>query len=337
MFHIRENVIVLALVAHCGTPWLMRPSYVSATLPHASYPRLLPIRAEARVPPLRETPPQRIGLLIEPTPFTHVSGYSNRFKELLKYLGKANDVVEIVTVDDVETPPEKFGAYPINTISGFRFPLYNEICLTFDIKQRAVFKSMRRFKPELIHCTSPGFIVFIAVLTAKWLDVPLVLSYHTHLPIYTKEYVKFLPSNLGEAGAWQIIRWVHAQADLTLVTSPQMKEEFEANGVERVDVWRKGVDTDKFDPSFCSSEMRAELSDGHPDAPLLIYVGRLGSEKNLRELRQLLDAIPEARLALVGKGPAEAELKELFKGTNTKFMGLMSGLPLSQVFPKWRQ
>lgn len=232
----------------------------------------------------------------------------------------------------MEDPPESHEGYPINNIKGFRFPLYNDICLTFDVKQRAVWKSMSRFKPDIIHCTSPGFIVFIAIATAKFLNVPLILSYHTHLPMYTKQYLKMLPGTVGEAGAWQIIRWVHNRADLTLVTSPQMKEEMEANGVERVQVWRKGVDTEKFNRKFKSQEMRAELSDGDTEAPLLLYVGRLGNEKRLKELRSLLKAVPEARLALVGKGPAEEELKKYFKGTKTKFMGLMQGLRLSQAF-----
>ena len=54
-----------------------------------------------------------------------------------------------------------------------------------------------------------------------------------------------------------------------------MKEEMTANGVERVDVWRKGVDSEKFDPKFKSAAMRSELSDGHPEDPLLLYVGRV--------------------------------------------------------------
>jgi hypothetical protein len=177
----------------------------------------------------QQAPSMRIGLLVEPTPFTHVSGYSNRFQEMLLFLEKAGDEVEIVTVDDKERPPEYFASFRINTIKGFRFPLYTDICLTFDVKQRSVWKSMNRFKPDIIHCSSPGFIVFIALFTAKVLDVPLVLSYHTHLPQYTKEYVKMVPGSVGEAGAWQIIRWVHNRADLTLVTSPQVT--FEAHHI----------------------------------------------------------------------------------------------------------
>ena len=46
---------------------------------------------------------------------------------------------------------------------------------------------------------------------------------------------------------------------------------------ERIEVWQRGVDTSKFNPSYRSEAMRAQLSDGHPEAPLLVHVGRLGA------------------------------------------------------------
>ena len=58
---------------------------------------------------------------------------------------------------------------------------------------------------------------------------------------------------------------------------------------------------------------------------LLLYVGRLGTEKNIAMIKDVLERIPEARLAIVGAGPAEAELRAHFAGTDTVFMGLMCG------------
>jgi sulfoquinovosyltransferase len=82
-------------------------------------------------------------------PFTHVSGYSNRYKEMLKYLDKAGDVVEIVTTDDVPDAPGKFMDYNIHYTPGFRFPLYKHICLTTDLKMVAynVLKVRTRARP----------------------------------------------------------------------------------------------------------------------------------------------------------------------------------------------
>jgi len=41
-----------------------------------------------------------------------------------------------------------------------------------------------------------------------------------------------------------LVRSVHSFADMTLVTSPQLKEEVEAIGIERVDVWQKGINVE---------------------------------------------------------------------------------------------
>ena len=46
---------------------------------------------------------------------------------------------------------------------------------------------------------------------------------------------------------------------------------------ERIEVWQRGVDTIRFHPSYRSDSMRSRLSDGHPEAPLLVHVGRLGA------------------------------------------------------------
>lgn len=110
------------------------------------------------VPPLKARPPRKVALLIEPTPFTHISGYANRFNELLRYLSKAGDHVDILTVDSKtpkeELPTEAFG-YDIEHTQGFVFPLYNHISLTVDLPEMKGAKMMERRRPDLIHVTSP--------------------------------------------------------------------------------------------------------------------------------------------------------------------------------------
>lgn len=89
----------------------------------------------------------------------------------------------------------------------------------------------------------------------------------------------------------------------------------------RLEVWQRGVDTDMFNPRFRCDEMRSRMTDGHPDAPLLIHVGRLGAEKNLFVLKDMLQRLPGARLAFVGDGPSRKQLQEHFADMpNVKFM-----------------
>lgn len=175
-----------------------------------------------------------------------------------------------------------------------------------------------------------GFMVLAALFYSRVMRIPLLISYHTHLPSYGKNYLGFIPKI--EDFAWFLTRFVHTRADLTLVTSPQMRDELTSNGVPRVDVWRKGIDTERFDPKFKSDEWRSKMTDGNPDDFLMVYVGRLGAEKRLKDIKPMLEKIPNSRLAIVGAGPAEDELKQWFKGTKTVFTGQLSGDDLSSTF-----
>jgi len=208
------------------TPSYLHTSSSSSTTP-TSYTKkqLSKVRHDSPiVPPLTTTPPLKIALLVEPTPFTHVSGYSNRYNAMLTYLSKAGDNVEIVTTDDKpkdELPTESCG-FNISHTLGFRFPLYNHICLTFDLPDLKGLRVLERQKPDIIHVTSPGFFLFAGIMYSRLLKIPLVFAYHTHLPVYGKNYLPWVPGI--EEFSWKLIRWAHKRADLTLVTSSQMRK-----------------------------------------------------------------------------------------------------------------
>lgn len=140
---------------------------------------------------------------------------------------------------------------------------------------------------------------------AKKYNIPLVASYHTHLPQYLQHY------NLGafEGLLWELLKLAHNQAQLNLCTSTAMVEELVSHGIERVQLWQKGVDTDTFHPDCFSWQMRHRLSQGHPEAPLLLYVGRVSAEKEIDKIKPVLESIPQARLAIVGNGPAREQLE----------------------------
>ena len=78
--------------------------------------------------------------------------------------------------------------------------------------------------------------------------------------------------------------------------------------------------------------MRHRLSGGWPEAPLLVYVGRLGAEKKLESLRTVLDGNPGSRLAFVGGGPCRPMLEKHFEGYPVHFTGPLEGDELSEAF-----
>jgi len=163
---------------------------------------------------------------------------------------------------------------------------------------------------------------------AKQRNLPLLSSYHTDITQYAAALrLPFLtqPSRI-------FLRDVHNQAHVNLCTSQPMVNSARGLGIERVRLWPKAVDTELYQPRRRSPAMRERLSGGHPEDPLMVYVGRLSAEKRLDWLYAPVTTLPRVRLALVGAGPAEATLRARFAGTRTVFTGYMSGPELAAAY-----
>jgi glycosyltransferase involved in cell wall biosynthesis len=163
---------------------------------------------------------------------------------------------------------------------------------------------------------------------ARQLNVPVVASYHTDAPGFARRW------GLGLFAGWlsAYSRWIHNRADLTLCPSRCTQAQLEEQRFKRLMVWTRGVDTARFNPLHRSLSWRERLSGGHPEAPLLLYVGRVSFEKRIDWIRPVLQAIPEARLAIVGDGPARSSLQRLFADTPTQFIGYLRGHDLAQAY-----
>ena len=131
---------------------------------------------------------------------------------------------------------------------------------------------------------------------------------------------------------WELVKNTHNQAALNLCTSTVMIDELRSHGIERLDLWQRGVDTVQFHPRFKSDEMRSRLTQGHPKDILFLYVGRLSAEKEIQHILPVLQAIPNSRLALVGNGPYRQELERIFADTPTNFVGYLRGDDLASAF-----
>ncbi|KAJ9544307.1 hypothetical protein OSB04_024014 [Centaurea solstitialis] len=274
------------------------------------------------------TKPRRIALFVEPSPFAYVSGYKNRFQNFIKYLREMGDEVMVITTH--EGVPEEFhGAILVGSRS-FPFPWYQKVPLSLALSPRII-NEVKQFKPDIIHASSPGIMVFGALAIAKMLSVPIVMSYHTHVPVYIPRYTySWLVQPM-----WLVIKFLHRAADLTLVPSAAIAEDLKGAKVaaaNQIRLWNKGVDSDGFHPKFKSHEMRVRLSNGEPDRPLIVHVGRIGVEKSLDFLKSVMERIPEARIAFVGDGPYREDLEKLFEGLPAVFTGMLQGEELSQAF-----
>jgi glycosyltransferase involved in cell wall biosynthesis len=224
-------------------------------------------------------------------------------------------------------PPESYCGFRVVRVPALSFrPWYPELFL--GLPRPRLGRELDRFEPGVVHVLNPVILGLWGTMVAKQRNLPLLASYHTDITQYARHLrLSFLvqPSRV-------FLRDVHNQAHVNLCTSQPMTSSARGLGIRRVRLWPKAVDTEGYRPENRSAAMRERLSSGHPEAPLMIYVGRLSHEKRLEWLYAPVTQLGGARLAFVGSGPAESFLKERFSGTNTTFMGYMSGAKLAAAY-----
>lgn len=252
-----------------------------------------------------------------------IDGITNRLRNTIECLRA--DGHEVLVFAPENAAPEHAGARVLR-VPGLPFPPYPELRAT--LPDPRIAWELARFGPDVVHAVGPACLGIWGIAAARALRLPIVASYHTDLP----GYMPLHGLGWAQPAAWPLIRAVHNAATLNLTPSRHTRSELMQHGIWNVGLWRGGVDTELFHPERRSLVMRARLSDGRPDAPILLYAGRLSPEKNLESLAWALDAVPQARLALVGDGPARAGLERVFAGTRTTFPGFLRGAELAAAF-----
>jgi glycosyltransferase involved in cell wall biosynthesis len=163
-------------------------------------------------------------------------------------------------------------------------------------------------RPDLVHIATEGPLGWSAMSAARKLDIPVLAGFHTNFHRYSGHY------GLGwlKKPIHAYLRKFHNQARMTLVPCHDLRDELTRSGYRNVEVLARGVDTRLFAPVRRDPALRREWGVGE-NGLAVIHVGRLAPEKNLPLLVEAFAAIagprPDARLILVGDGPAVEALR----------------------------
>ena len=253
-----------------------------------------------------------------------VDGIVTRLTKTVQHLVAAGDEVLIFCP---EGAPETYMGARVVGVPAMPLPLYPELKLA--LPRPMVSDALDGFDPDLVHVVNPAVLGLGGIWGAKQKGYPLVASYHTHLPKYLEHY------GLGmlEPVLWELLKMAHNQAQLNLCTSTAMVAELSEKGIQHTALWQRGVDTELFRPELRSQSMRERLLGGRSDTgQLLLYIGRLSAEKQIERIRPVLDAMPNARLALVGDGPYRQQLETLFASSAANFVGYLAGEKLASAY-----
>jgi glycosyltransferase involved in cell wall biosynthesis len=221
---------------------------------------------------------------------------------------------EILVIGPKGGEPDFLGA-EVRGVPGIGFPgVYGG--KRWPIPLPRVVGYLREFGPDIVHVVNPVLLGAVGVRAARQLDVPLVASYHTDIARYAGYY------HLGwlRPAIWWQLRRLHGRAAVNLVTSGATGAELREHGIQRVRLWRRGVDLNRFRPA-------ARHTSGPPVA---LYVGRLAAEKGIDRLAGLVGS--GIRLTVVGDGPQRAELERLLVGPDVTFTGVLHDAELAAAY-----
>jgi glycosyltransferase involved in cell wall biosynthesis len=159
------------------------------------------------------------------------------------------------------------------------------------------------FRPDLIHVSTPDILGSRAQSLARRLGVPVVASQHTRFETYLEHYGLGWLTPLVEAH----LRRFYRQSDWVLCPTAALAEEMRLQCGDRVGVWSRGVDHERFSPSRRDPSLRRRwgLDD---DEIAILFFGRLVLEKGIHlfieTIRRLRSRGARIRPIAIGSGPA---------------------------------
>ncbi len=221
-------------------------------------------------------------------------------------------------------------------IVGFRsvpLPVYPEmpIILPHWGFHRKDLARVKEFQPDIVHLLTPGVLAYFGQKWSRQNGYPVVASYETDI----LKYMHYYGFGVFERRVWRYFLWLYNNCQQTYVPSADTKKYLESKGINKVEVFERGVDTKLFHPSKRSNAFRRQLG-MDPSDVLILYVGRLSKEKNLPQLlgtfARLSRAYPRTRLVVTGEGPWQRALKRRYRHPQITFTGVKKGEELASIF-----
>jgi 1,2-diacylglycerol 3-alpha-glucosyltransferase len=192
-----------------------------------------------------------------------------------------------------------------------------EMRLAFPVVEGGSIRELARFKLDIVHVHTPFTLGLLGKYIATHQGIPILYTHHTDYPEYAKAYLKervVLPYLARSLSAW-----FANISDAVVAPSPKIKALLRAYRVHKpIYVLPTGIELRRFRRTpTCARKARAlrtRLAIG-PGAKVLLFVGRLGTEKNIeffvRAFDQLRATRRDVHLVLEGDGPIRRGLQSL--------------------------
>jgi glycosyltransferase involved in cell wall biosynthesis len=273
--------------------------------------------------------PLRIALVTETYP-PEINGVAMTLQRLVSSLMQRGHRVQLIRPRQPLEAAEGDGADGLKQVlmRGWPVPKYPHLRMGLPA-QGELIRLWTLQRPDVVHIATEGPLGWSALKAAKKLKLPVSADFRTQFHAYTEHYkLSWLRKPI-----LAYLRQFHNRCDFTMVPTEGMRAELAGWGFERLLVVGRGVDIQYFSSTKRSRMTRADWGVSDDDC-VILSVGRLASEKNLRLLIRAREALvrthPQAKWVIVGDGPEKANFMAQMPGA--VFTGPLSGEHLARVY-----
>jgi 1,2-diacylglycerol 3-alpha-glucosyltransferase len=196
---------------------------------------------------------------------------------------------------------------------------------------------MKDLDVDVIHIHGIAVMALKGMICARTLKMPAVITFHTMVGDTMRYYSPVpMPQALSEKLVWTYLKNILKRADAVIAPTESTALELKNKGVCSRDlrVIPTGIDVCRFVPGIDGSELKKKYTIG--EKKVIVCVGRVSYEKEIDVLIKAMIDIDDVVLMIVGRGPAQDDLKELVTklgiGKKVIFTGFVPDSELVQYY-----
>jgi len=189
-------------------------------------------------------------------------------------------------------------------------------------------KRINSLNLDIVHAHTPFSLGIFAKYVADDRYIPFVQTFHTLYPEYLHYILGSIARHsLAKQAGKDIVKFLYNRSDFIIAPSVKIKKYLQVEcGVRKpIEVLSTGIDLDNFkgiDKKIFRQQYKIDDKD-----KILLFIGRLGKEKNLEFLFYSLAKIKDdkVKLLLIGDGPEKNNLVALAKKLNLEGRIIFAG------------
>lgn len=234
-----------------------------------------------------------------------VNGVVRSVMNLIEYLEGEGHDVRVLTLSNTTKSYIDGKVYYVGSLSAAK--IYPQARVR-NLLASSHLKEIKKWAPDVIHSHCEFSTFIMARSLASDLDIPVVHTYHTVYEDYTHY---FIPSRrAGKKLVSMASKTFAGFCDRIIVPTNKTRKLLLTYGIsdKMIDIIPTGINI----PEIYDKKLLRKSLGIDENVKVLLYLGRLGAEKNIQEIMEYYDRLKDddIKLYIVGGGPYLKTLKE---------------------------